>query len=372
MDAGGRDRIARAIIDELVARLGDEVELVFRYGSFVRGDGHRWSDVDMSYVPRDPSRGDSITVLVDDILYDLYPLHWETLARMAEWDDWRATILHDYEIVYEADARAAERFHRLAERHAELERPEARPAMVAKALAAFERVGYDVYLLERSAKREDIEAAHRHVSQVVQTVLHALVLLNQSRADTRRLEQMAALADAPRGLTAMVGRIVAARTCGELEAATHELLERTREVLLRAQARHLRVSADYAERLNAAYPELRADLQRVIIACERGDAYAAHTKLVSFLHELHVHLAQVEHGVAFGAFNTPSEYRHPLRERGFPDPTPALVAGRFADLAELCVAFDRRLRDYLGELGVGLNSFESLDELQVALREGRV
>ncbi len=52
VEAHGKDEIARAITGELVARLTDEVELVFRYGSFVRGDTHRWSDLDMSYVPR--------------------------------------------------------------------------------------------------------------------------------------------------------------------------------------------------------------------------------------------------------------------------------------------------------------------------------
>lgn len=372
MEARTKDEVARAITDELVARLGDDVELVFRYGSFVRGDGHRWSDLDVSYVPRDPSRWDSITVLVDDILFDLYPLHWETLERMSEWDDWRATIFNDFEVVYEAGPEAAGRFRRLAERHAELERPDAKPAMVEKALAAFERAGYDVYLLGRSAKREEIDVAHRHANQIVQTVLHALVLLNQSRADTRRLEEMAELEEVPAGLAGLVGRIVGARTCGELEAATHVLLERTRELLLAAQAEHLRVPRSYPDRLYAAYPELRADLQRVLLACERGDAYGAHTKLHSFLHELHIHLAQAEHGVAYGSFNSLSEYRRPLDGRGFPDPIPALVAGRFDDLAGLCVVFDRRLRDYLRELGVELNSFATLEELREAMRSGRV
>jgi len=372
VEAHEKDEIARAITGELLARLTDEVELVFRYVSFVRGDTHRWSDLDMSYVPRDPSRRDSITVLVDDILFDLYPLHWPTLERMSEWDDWRATIFHDVELVYEADSGAAERFRRLAARHAELERPEAKPAMVAKALAAFERVGYDVYLLTRGVGRDDLRAAHRLANQIVQTALHALVLLNQSRADKRRLEQMAALAEVPADLTGLIGRITGARTCGELVDATDDLLERTRELLLAAQAEHLRVPQSYPERLDAAYPELRADLQRVLLACERGDAYGAQTKLHSFLYELHIHLAQAERGVAFGTFNCLSEYRRPLGERGFPDPIPALVAGRFDDLAERCVAFDRRLREYLVDLGVGLNSFASLDELQDAMREKRV
>jgi hypothetical protein len=372
MDAHTKDTVARAITDELVRRAGDEVDLVFRYGSAIRGGEHRFSDLDMSWVPRAPSRWDSITVLVDDTLFDLYPLHWPTLERMAEWDDWRATILHDYLIVYESSAAAGDRFRALAARHAELELPIAKPAMVRKALAAFERVGYDYYQLCRHTRAADLGGAQRHANGVVQTLFHALVLVNQSRADTRKIEQMAALRRTPEGLVGLVERICGATTCAEVVSAVDELLESVRVILLAEQAEHLRVDSPYAEVLRGAYPELRADLQRVILACERRDPLSAHTKLYSYLHELHIHLSQAADGVDFGSFNSMSEYLHPLSRRGFPDLIAPLVAGRFDELARSCDTFDRMLRDYLGELDVSLNAFPSISELEEAMGAGTV
>jgi predicted nucleotidyltransferase len=37
----------------LLRDLGDEVELIFRYGSQLKGTTHAYSDLDLSYVPGD-------------------------------------------------------------------------------------------------------------------------------------------------------------------------------------------------------------------------------------------------------------------------------------------------------------------------------
>ncbi|MFW6313675.1 MAG: hypothetical protein ACOC2N_07310 [Spirochaetota bacterium] len=132
------DDLAELVVSTSVERLGDEVQLVFHYGSTVHGGTQRWSDLDFSYVPRHPTTWESITVLVDDILFDLYPLQWETLERMAEHDDWRATILADLEVVHAASDEVRTRLERLIRRHHELEQPEARPSASAAMSAGLE------------------------------------------------------------------------------------------------------------------------------------------------------------------------------------------------------------------------------------------
>ena len=51
--------------DALLRDLGDEVELIFRYGSFLKNATHRYSDLDISYVPVHEATWHSITVMVD-------------------------------------------------------------------------------------------------------------------------------------------------------------------------------------------------------------------------------------------------------------------------------------------------------------------
>ena len=60
------ERATRMITQGIRDRLGDEVELVFRYGSTLTGNPHEFSDLDISYVPIHEATWDSITVLVDE------------------------------------------------------------------------------------------------------------------------------------------------------------------------------------------------------------------------------------------------------------------------------------------------------------------
>lgn len=365
-----KNAVAELMVSTLVERLGDEVELVFRYGSTVHGGAHRWSDVDFSYVPRHPTTWESITVLVDDILFDLYALQWESLERMAEHDDWRATILSDLEIVHAASDETRLRLERLVRRHHELEQPEARATMVGKALAAFERTGFDFSQVSRTVELGEVSAARNHALRIIQTVLHALVLANQSRADTRKLDQMLALERRPERLGELIDSVLRATEGADLVRRCSDLLSATHELLLAEQAQTQRVPASYPERLGPAYPELRADLQRVFLACERRDLFGTQAKLFSFLHELHLHLAQGERGIGYSGFNSPDEYRHEPLAHETEKLIELAVGGRFDELREAAERFGERLRAYLGELGVGLYSYGSIDELREALAAG--
>jgi predicted nucleotidyltransferase len=54
--------------------LGDEVDLIFRYGSHLKGTAHQYSDFDISFVPAHESTWYNITVLVRDTMIDFYPI----------------------------------------------------------------------------------------------------------------------------------------------------------------------------------------------------------------------------------------------------------------------------------------------------------
>src|ERR1051325_4839758 len=107
----------------LLRDLGDEVELIFRYGSHLKGTMHAYSDLDISYTPVHETTSQSITVMVDDVLCDLYPIRWSQLERMANFENISSTVLLHYQIVYQRSAAAGERFQALAGRLGELQQP---------------------------------------------------------------------------------------------------------------------------------------------------------------------------------------------------------------------------------------------------------
>jgi predicted nucleotidyltransferase len=359
--------ILSTLQDALLRKMGDEVELIFQYGSHVRGATHRYSDVDLSWVPAHETTWDSITVLVGDRLADLYPMHWSKLERMAELRDVSASVLLHSRILYQRDEAAAQRFHSLADRLEALQQPDARPEMLGRALEIFRTVGYDAYLLRLAAEAGHALACLQHTQAILRAVLHCLAAANQAVVDTRKLEQVLALPRLPSDFAAMLHRAVAAHQPVELLASSEALLRSTREFLLAEQRRILRHEATFPAVFDSAYPELKRDLQGVLLGCERQDLYSLKTSLLSLYHELSRMLAEAFTGVEYSGFNSLAEYEQDLAALGFPAMTPHVTTGDFAALHQQCLAFDQYLRDFLIERSVELNDFATLGGLQLFL-----
>lgn len=362
-----RNRTIEVMTEALLRDLADEVDLIFRYGSLVQGTAHKYSDLDISYTPVHESTWRSITVLVDETLIDLYPIHWSKLARMAEFLDVSSTVLLHSQIVYQRSEHAAERFRGLAARLLLLQQPEARPEMLRKAQSFFEETGSPYYLLRQQAANGNLPACLHHAQQILKRVLHLLAVCNQACIDTRKLPQVLALPKLPAGFRATVERVTLAHEPDDLLAACETLLHTTRDLLLAEQWQILRSETTFPAVFHAAYPELKGALQHVLLACERQDIFALNDLLVSLYHELSLHLTWALTGVEFSGFNSLADYEQDLVALGFPALLPLLIARDFAELHRQCLLFDRRLQEFLSSHSVELNNFATLEDLQRSL-----
>jgi hypothetical protein len=360
-------RITDVLKNALLRELGDEVELIFCYGSYLKGTAHKYSDLDISYVPARESTWKSITVLVDDTMIDLYPIHWSRLERMAQFDDQSCTVLLENQLVYQRSEEVAQRFRALPEKLRALQEPDALPAMLEKAQQIFQKTGYSHYLLcEQAAKNHQLSCLH-HARQILQAVLHSLTVCNQACIDTRKMDQVLALPRLPVGFADAVTSITTSCDVEVLLSASETLLRATRDLLLSEQRRVQRSEATFAAVFDSAYPELKGDLQHLVLACERRDMF--NFNLMSIYHELMIHIARAFTGVEYSSFNSLAEYEQDLVALGFPDLLSYVLAEDFAGLQQQCEAFDQHLKTFLCERSVALNSFATLDELEVFLQE---
>jgi hypothetical protein len=348
----------------LLERFGDEVDLIFQYGSHLRGTAHKYSDVDISWVPVHDGTWGNITVMVDETLFDLYPIHWAKLERMADFYDVSATVLLHNRILYQRSEAAADRFAALTARLRSLQAPEARLEMVRRAQEIFQSTGYDYYLLRRHNTSDDVVGCLRQAQSLLRTVLHSVAVCNQMPVDTRKLAQVLALPRLPAGFDEHVNHVVAAMTPAAVLAATSALLDATHLFLLEMQREFLREEAAWPTVFDAAYPELKRDLQAILQACEQEDTFAAKNAVFSLLHEMSRAIAQAESGFVATGFNGLRDYERDLTALGFPALTPHLLAQDFAELYRQSLAFDVRLKTFLMERAVKLNNFASLEELQ--------
>ena len=357
-------RITEVLKTALLRDMGDEVDLIFRYGSHLKGAAHRYSDLDISWVPVHESTWHSITVMVEDRLCDLYPIHWSHLERMADFRDVSCTVLLSNEIVYQRTEEAGARFRALPERLRALQQPDARPEMLRRALDLFQTTGYPYYLLRQQATNGHRLSCLQHAQHILRIVLQCLSMCNQIPTDTRKLTQVLALPKLPADFAVTVDRVMLSHEPGELLAACETLLRTTRDLLL-AEQRQVCRETTFPAVFDSAYPELKADLQHILLACERRDARGL--SIVSLYHELMAHMALAFTGVSYGGFNSMAEYEQDMVGMGFPDLLPYVMAQDFDGLHRHCLAFDQRMREFLTERGAELNAFATVEELQTWL-----
>ncbi len=360
------EQTTKILQDALLQKMGDEVDLIFRYGSYTKGTAHRYSDLDISWVPAHDSTWYSITVLVSNTMVDFYPMHWSHLERMANVDDLSCTVLLESEIVYQRSEVQADRFRRLAARLRDLQQPAAYPAMLRKAQDIFQRTGYPYYLLRQQAEQGHRLSCMQQARHILRTVLHCLVVCNQAVVDTRELNQVLALPKLPAGFASTVDQLTHSTDPDELLTTCETLLQTTRALLLGEQRGVQRPDVTFREVFHAAYPELKGDLQHLMLACERRDMFDFN--FISLYHELMIHMAQAFTGIGYSGFNSLAEYEQDLVALGFPDLLSYLVAGDLDGLHQRCQAFDVRLQQFLTEHDVPLCSFADVEALAAYLK----
>ncbi|MCA9838964.1 MAG: hypothetical protein KC422_18760 [Trueperaceae bacterium] len=360
--------IIETVSNALIDRLGDELDLIFHYGSLVNGNAHKTSDIDISFVPRHEHTRGSITVMVEDVLCDLYPMHWSTLEHMADYRNVSATVLLKNRLIYQRNQEVAERFQALAGRLKKLQQPEARPEMVKRALDIFQEAAYAYYLLQLQETQTNKLACLQQSQAIIRTVFHSLAACNQYIIDTRKLEQVMALAKLPEHFSENVTLLLNTTEPAKLLKYSAKLLDTTRTLLLSEQ-RSLKVESHYQNRFKATYPELKKDLQNLIHCCQHKDNFGLRHYLLSLFHELSLGIAEVTTGLVYGSFNSLAEYEQDLVSLGFPALLPYLKTNDYEALEGQCLLFDEQLKRFLTDHSVALNNFASPEELETFLKE---
>jgi hypothetical protein len=360
------DRILTLLQETMLAELGDEVELIFRYGSTVRSATHQYSDLDVSFVPRHESTWNSVTVLIDNVMVDFYPIHWSRLEAMAGFDDVSGTLLSTAEILYQSDDAAANRFRGLSKTLASWLQPGKKPDMLRKAMEIFKKTTYQYFLLTEQSDDNAVACVH-HARNVHTQILQILAVCNQKSIDTRKREQVYGLPDLPDGFVTLSEQIVNSTDGVELKDACGKLLSATR-MLLVSQQRELHGSTrSVRESLDEAYPEFKGDLQHVMLACQRRDFF--NLSATSLIHELMIHLSEATDGVAYSDFNGLSDYQKDLEAMGFPDLIEPVGEKDYSELLRRCREFDRRLVSFHEEQNLPLYSYADVEEFEAYLRE---
>lgn len=106
-----KQRIVDALLDQIEACYSDHIAIVACYGSYITNTQHLLSDVDFYFIPIDgQGYAMSSQFIIDSIGYDLWPLPWERVARIAALVDPISSFLAEAHVVYYRDLAALDQF----------------------------------------------------------------------------------------------------------------------------------------------------------------------------------------------------------------------------------------------------------------------
>lgn len=111
------EKLARWIVQRAEDTYAQDIALVLLYGSFVNGTANPRSDVDCYFIPK-TERGlrFACSFIVDGIGYDIFPMSWERVERIADLKDAPGPCVADAVILTAGAPEDRERFESLQSR----------------------------------------------------------------------------------------------------------------------------------------------------------------------------------------------------------------------------------------------------------------
>lgn len=118
------------------------------------------------------------TFIIDGIGFDFWPISWQRLERIANWEEPIISIIRDGRILYHSSEEALARYHTLRERSLAVRD---RRELVGKASASLDRVYRIFWQLFRS---EDLADIRREAIAILQNLASTLALLKWPVGET--------------------------------------------------------------------------------------------------------------------------------------------------------------------------------------------
>lgn len=111
------DKIVDWIINKVKKEYAMDISLVLIYGSYVNGTANAKSDVDCYFIPK-TERGYHLAVdfIIADVGYDIFPISWERVERIADLDESLSPLVGDVQIIYCSDSKDLEHFKNLQDK----------------------------------------------------------------------------------------------------------------------------------------------------------------------------------------------------------------------------------------------------------------
>lgn len=242
-----------------------------------------YDDHDMYYVPK-TERGRNLArvFIIDGIGFDIWPISWERLERIASHEEKITSIVTEGRVLYHGSEEDLERFNQLRSKGLDVSD---KVKFMDKAQKQVDQA-YKSYF--RLLRAEDLSETRMQAMGIIFSLTYAIALLNGTtvkRGRGRLKQEIMAMPFVPRNFPELYDTVFQSSDMDEIRRAYGELIHSTQELVQREQDR-LRTPASFTENLDGFYEELINFYNKIYHACEVGDSYTALFAAVEIRYEM--------------------------------------------------------------------------------------
>ncbi len=224
------DKIIEWVVNKIKNDYKDDISLLVIYGSYINGTANHLSDVDFYFIPKTERAYELCkTFIIEGIGFDLFPMSWERVEGLAEFNECLTPLLANVKIGYSNSEKDITRFIELQEK---LKKNLMNNRfMLEKAIYNVEKamIYYTKMLIE-----EDICAIRTLAGQVLMSLSDSVAYANQtyfSRGLKKQLEDLNSMKKVPTNYLSLYVSIIKANSSKEIKQYCCEIIKETDEFL---------------------------------------------------------------------------------------------------------------------------------------------
>ncbi len=288
------DKIVEWITNKVKQEYADDISLVLLYGSYINGTANSKSDVDCYYIPK-TERGYNLGVgfIIDGVGYDLFPISWERVARIADLQECLLPLVGDVQVIYCGDSSDLEHFKDIQSKlHSNLANDEYVKSIARKRCL-------DAYkMCEQMKLGCNLSEVRKMAGHVIMTLADAVAIYNHDYFHFGLKKQYENLRsnfpDIPQSIVTGYKKVVTSLNENDVKNSTIDLLKNICDymhITIESQADIIPNKVSKVEPINASwlaglYEEISSTFNKIYVCCENNNYILAFLSAVCLQREL--------------------------------------------------------------------------------------
>ena len=288
------DKVVEWITNKVKTEYASDISLVLVYGSYINGTANDKSDVDCYYIPK-TERGYNLGIgfIIDGVGYDLFPISWERVVRIADLQEGLLPLVGDVQVIYCEDLCDLERFKDIQSKlHSNLANDEYVKDIARKRCEDANRM---CELIKLGGSLSEVRKIAGHI---IMTLADAVAIYNHDYFHFGLKKQYENLEsnfpDVPQNIVTGYKQVVTSLNENDVIDRTIDLLKKVcdyMQITVESQVDIISNKVTVAEGINASwlaglYEEISSTFNKIYVCCESGNYILAFLSAVCLQREL--------------------------------------------------------------------------------------